>query len=435
MAANAAVAVAALNRRFLLDHPHEAAASLEAMSLAEAAHVLAAQPLPVVVAVWQHLVANVAEALLPALPDNVARHLLSELEPADAAALLNRLDPEARERYFGLLPESIGTELRAMLQYEPDSAGRLMNPHIIPFRANQTARDALNRLRALKTRSMNELLVVDDTGHLRGRVDIQALAFADPRRTLESIAQPIVASVPDTAPREEVVKLLERHTLAALPVVDFSGRLVGIIHQSELVAALAEEASLDIQTMVGVSRDERALSPVSFAVARRLPWLHINLLTAFLAASVVGFFESMIAQFTALAVLMPVVAGQAGNAGQQALAVTMRGLALREIGMRHWARVMFKEINVAVLNGIAIAITTGVAVYLWSRSPGLALVIGTAMVLSLAAAGFAGAIIPIALTRLGQDPAQASSILLTTVTDVVGFLSFLGIATLLAGLL
>jgi len=435
MAANAAVAVAALNRRFLLDHPHEAAASLEAMPLAEAAQVLAAQPLPVVVAVWQHLVANVAEALLPALPDNVARHLLSELEPADAAALLNRLDPEARERYFGLLPERIGTELRAMLQYEPDSAGRLMNPHIIPFRANQTARDALNRLRALKTRSMNELLVVDDTGHLRGRVDIQALAFADPRRTLESIAQPIVASVPDTAPREEVVKLLEQHALAALPVVDFSGRLVGIIHQSELVAALAEEASLDIQTMVGVSRDERALSPVSFAVARRLPWLHINLLTAFLAASVVGLFESTIAQFTALAVLMPVVAGQAGNAGQQALAVTMRGLALREIGMRHWARVMFKEINVAVLNGLAIALTTGVAVLLWSRSPGLALVIGAAMVLSLAAAGFAGAIIPIALTRLGQDPAQASSILLTTVTDVVGFLSFLGIATLLAGLL
>ena len=435
MAANPAVAIAALNRRFLLDHPQEAAASLEAMPLAEASQVLAAQPLPVVVAVWGHLVANVAQALLPTLPDNVARHLLSELEPADAAALLNRLDPEARERYFALLPEAIATELRTMLQYAPDSAGRLMNPHIIPFRARHTVREALSRLRALRARNLNELLVIDDGGHLLGRVELQDLAFADPRRTLESIAHPVLATVPDTAPREEVVELIERNKLAALPVVDFSGRLVGIIHQSELVTALAEEASLDIQTMVGVSRDERALSPVQFAVARRLPWLHINLLTAFLAASVVGFFESTIAQFTALAVLMPVVAGQAGNAGQQALAVTMRGLALREIGMRHWARVMFKEINVAVLNGIAIALTTGVAVLLWSHSPGLALVIGTAMVLSLAAAGFAGAIIPIALTRFGQDPAQASSILLTTVTDVTGFLSFLGIATLLAGLL
>lgn len=435
MSASASAAIAALNRRFLHDHPRAAAQQLESMPPAEVAQLLAAQPVGIITAIWSHLVADAAERLFGKLPDSVIRNLLTELEPADAAALLNRLEPSERERCLALLSERTAAELRALLQYPPDSAGRLMNPHVIPFRADMTARQALNRLRALKPRPINELLIIDAAGHLSGRIEIQDLALADPRKSLESIARPVPVTVPDTALREEVVEKLEQHKIADLPVVDFSGRLVGIIHQSELVTALQEEASLDIQTMVGVSRDERALSAIPFSVSKRLPWLHINLLTAFLAASVVGFFESTIAQFTALAVLMPVVAGQAGNAGQQALAVTMRGLALREIGIRHWPRVVFKEINVAVLNGLAIAVTTAAAVYAWSRSAGLALVIAIAMVLSLAAAGLAGALIPITLTRVGQDPAQASSILLTTVTDVVGFLSFLGTATLLATLL
>jgi magnesium transporter len=160
--------------------------------------------------------------------------------------------------------------------------------------------------------------------------------------------------------------------------------------------------------------------------------MQVNLLTAFLAASVVGIFEDTIARFTALAVLLPVVAGQSGNAGAQALAVTMRGLALREITIRHWLRVTFKEVNVGLLNGLAVAVTCGIGVYFWSGSLGLVAVIAVSMVLAMIAAGFAGAVVPIVLTRLGQDPAQSSSIVLTTVTDVAGFFSFLGIATLLA---
>ena len=168
---------------------------------------------------------------------------------------------------------------------------------------------------------------------------------------------------------------------------------------------------------------------------KRLPWMHINLATAFLAAAVVGLFESTIAQFTALAVLLPVVAGQSGNAGAQAQAVTMRGLALREVTVRQWPRLLRKEIGVGAINGLAIALVTGAGVMFWSGSYGLALVIGTAMVISMIAAGVSGVLIPILLTRLGQDPAQSSSIVLTTVTDVVGFMSFLGIATLLSGVL
>jgi magnesium transporter len=191
----------------------------------------------------------------------------------------------------------------------------------------------------------------------------------------------------------------------------------------------------DIQTMVGASRDERALSGSVFAVRKRMPWLQVNLLTAFLAAAVVGLFESTIAKFTALAVLLPVVAGQSGNAGAQALAVTMRGLALREITARDWLRVMRKEIEVGLLNGIAIAITCGIAVFLWSGSLGLVAVIAVSMVLAMVVAGFAGAVVPVALVKLGQDPAQSSSIVLTTITDVAGFFSFLGIATVLSAFL
>jgi magnesium transporter len=168
---------------------------------------------------------------------------------------------------------------------------------------------------------------------------------------------------------------------------------------------------------------------------KRLPWLNINLLTAFLAAAVVGMFENTIAQFTALAVLLPVVAGQSGNTGMQALAVIMRGLALREIRVAHWQRVLFKEVLVGALNGVAIAIVTGLGVFIWSRSGGLALIIAIAMILSMALAGLAGAAIPLLLSRLGQDPAQSASIILTTVTDVTGFFSFLGLATLLSTLL
>jgi magnesium transporter len=235
--------------------------------------------------------------------------------------------------------------------------------------------------------------------------------------------------------REQITETLEAHKVTTLAFVNLDNRLLGVIRHETLLVAAQAEATLDIQTMVGVSRRERALSKVSFAVRKRLPWLNINLATAFLAAGVVGMFEDTIAQFTALAVLLPVVAGQSGNTGSQALAVTMRGLALREIRTSQWLRVATKEVLVALFNSVVIAAVTAAAVYVWSDSGGLALVIGSSMIVSMVAAGLAGAVIPMLLTWLGQDPAQSSSIILTTVTDVAGFLSFLGIASLLSSML
>ena len=258
---------------------------------------------------------------------------------------------------------------------------------------------------------------------------------AQPETKLKDLVRGTPISVAVTASREEIVESLSSQRLATFPVVDLNSRLVGVIRYRALLAAAEAEATSDIQTMVGASRDETALSRVGFAVKHRLPWLEINLATAFLAAAVVGLFQGTIERFSALAVLLPVVAGQSGNSGMQALAVTMRGLVLREVSIKDWPKLIFKEARVGVLNGLAVAAVTMIGVYLWSHSPGLTLIIGISMTLAMIIAGICGASVPLVLKMVGQDPATASSIVLTTFTDCGGFLSFLGLATLLSGLL
>ena len=435
MSAVPLAAEAALERRYLLDFPLEAAHQLEKIGAAEGAELLGAQPASVALPVWQALSHDVAADMLAAIPPATARQWLTEAEPLASAAALAQLDEPDRLRLLALLEGQVAKELDQLLQYPEGAAGRLMDPRVAPLRTGFTVADALARLKRQRRVGLREMFVIDDAGRLAGRVEIQDLATAAPELPLREITRPPLALVKELDPREELAALLERRPITELPVVDEEGRLAGVIRQAALVAAVERESSVDIQTMVGASRDERALSPPRFAVMKRLPWLQINLLTAFLAAAVVGLFEGTIAKFTALAVLLPVVAGQSGNAGAQALAVTMRGLALREVSLRHWPRIVGKEAAVGLVNGVAVAATTALGVYVWSRSAGLVLVCATAMVISMICAGLAGALVPVLLRRFGQDPATSSSIILTTVTDVVGFSSFLGIATLLSGLL
>jgi magnesium transporter len=431
----AEVAIDALNRRFLLDHPWQAAQQVENMEAADAARVLAHQPATVLLPVLLRVTPNVAAELLRNMPKALTAEILSELLPNDALRMLFLLEHEERAATLLTLNPSVRAEIERLMKYPDDSAGRLMDARITHFRGAFTVDETLDLLRRQRTQATRSLFLVDDANRLSGKVRIQDVAVSDPDTRLQSLATPVAATVTPVTSKDEVVELLERFQLADLPVVDVEGRLLGVIYHAKLLQAIQEEATADMQMMVGASRDERALSPALFAVRKRLPWLQINLLTAFMAAAVVGLFEDTIARFTALAVLLPVVAGQSGNAGAQALAVTMRGLALREITIRHWLRVTFKEVNVGFVNGLAVALTCGIGVYFWSGSFGLVLVIAASMVLAMIAAGFAGAVVPIALTRLGQDPAQSSSIVLTTVTDIAGFFSFLGIATLLASLL
>ena len=435
MPGNAANAVEALNRRYLVDYPADAALALERLDDDDAAGVLAGQPARLLVPVVQRMVPQLAIRLLALLPEHLVGGLLAELMPREALRLVTAMDTAQRDHCLKLVDPYIGRELRTLMEYPEDSAGRLMNTRVPVHRGDRTAGEALAQLRDRRGGENRELFLVDRDNRLAGRVPLEAAALAAPDTPLESLSLPVPAAVTALAPRDEVAEVLDRSGLAALPVTDVDGVLLGVIPQSTLVQTMEEAATADIQAMVGASRDERALSRPSFAVRKRHPWLQVNLLTAFLAASVVGLFEDTIARFTALAVLLPVVAGQSGNAGAQALAVTMRGLALREVTARQWLTVTAKEVSVGLANGLGIAITCGLGVYLWSGSVGLVLVIATSMVLAMVIAGFAGAVVPMVLTRLGQDPAQSSSIVLTTVTDVAGFFAFLGIATLLSGML
>tara|TARA_R110002110_G_scaffold66224_2_gene181634 strand:- start:3896 stop:5209 length:1314 start_codon:yes stop_codon:yes gene_type:complete len=427
--------IEALNRRYLVDHPMLAATRLETLSPEDAAEILQAHPVDLLLPVWSRLVPGVAAMLLVRMPDNAITAILANLPPAAAIRVTSQLKSEDLSRILDFLPDNISKEIQTLMAHPADTAGRLMDPKAQSFREKSTVGQALTLMREAGQGIGTELFLVDDEGRLTARALLQDVAIADSRMKLSRLSKPLTATVQPITPQQEVAELFESREVANLPVTDLDGRLVGVIPETALLHAAQQDATADMQTMVGASRDERALSSPFFAVRKRMPWLQINLLTAFMAAAVVGFFESTIAQFTALAVLLPVVAGQSGNAGAQALAVTMRGLALREITARQWMAVTFKEGQVGLYNGVAIAITCSLGVYFWSGSYGLVLVISSSMILAMIAAGFAGAIVPIMLVRLGQDPAQSSSIVLTTVTDIAGFTAFLGIATLLSGLL
>ncbi|MCY3792802.1 MAG: magnesium transporter, partial [Gammaproteobacteria bacterium] len=362
--------------------------------------------------------------------------LLPHLAPAQAVALLGGMSPSRREEVLRHMSAVEAAELRRLLDYPPASAGRLRDPRIAVFGATTSVRNALERMRAThRGRSIFNLFVVDGAGRLVGAVPLYRAALADPESTLGSLVQGPPARVSAFATQAEVVETMKRSKLTSLAVVDIGEVPIGVLQLNQLMPEFEEEYSADLVSVTGAGKDEGALSSAGFAVRKRLPWLLINLGTAFLAAAVVGLFENTIARFTALAVLLPVVAGQSGNSGSQALAVVLRGLALREITLHYWPRVAVKELSAGVLNGIGVGVVTCAGVYLWSQSVGLVLVIGAAMVLSMAMAGLAGAVIPVLLAALGKDPAQSSSILLTTVTDVVGFFSFLGLATLLSALI
>jgi magnesium transporter len=425
----------ALADSFIDQFPQEATEVLEAAPVEEIAQLLRMQVPERGAQIVGRISTALANSVLRELKPELAGRILGAMDPISAALLLGSFDAPTREALLEKLDPGLARELNELMSYPEGSAGRLMQARAPSIPGRRTIKQALARLRRLPSRDAAVVLVTDDSGKLVGLANLADVVRAEPTVRLETVIQPAPVRVNALTPREEIIDLFSRHRLQLLPVVDLDDRLLGVIRQSTVIQAAQEEAAADLQAMVGVSRDERALSSPWFAMRKRLPWLNINLVTAFLAAAVVGLFENTIAQFTALAVLLPVVAGQSGNTGAQALAVIMRGLALREIRVRHWQRVLIKEVLAGALNGIAIAIVTALGVLLWSHSPGLALVIAIAMVISMALAGLAGAAIPLILTRLGQDPAQSASIILTTVTDVTGFFSFLGLATLLSRLL
>ena len=332
--------VANLRDVYLEQQPRAAARSLEALSDDEIHSVLAGVDAEKLTAALELISIGRAQLLFRGLGREERTQVLTVASPRLALLLLNGVPEQDRDAVLEPLPSALRDDLERLRHFEEDSAGRLMDRPLDSIRVDMTVAETLEVLRRSDLKRLRSFYVVDEDNRLAGRVDMQAVALARPDDLMGEMLVPVEGAVPLTASRADVVAQLDRYRIDSVPVLDRENRLVGVVRYQRLFEAIESVAMADLQRMVGVSADERALSTAFYAVRRRLPWLHINLLTAFLAASVVGLFENLIAQFTALAVLLPVVAGQSGNAGSQALAVTIRGLALREIGTREWRRVL-----------------------------------------------------------------------------------------------
>lgn len=425
-----------LVKTFFEKHPSDAARALEALPSEEARSVLHTLPLDVASAAVEFLNPQAASVIFDDLTPDEAKPFLEKVSPKRMTDILLDLPQEKRDRFLSALDPSRARTLTALLTYPPQTAGGMMSPGVITLGRDLTVGEAIRVLRSLgKKKPLYYVYVTDAENRLQGVLGMRELILADPHTPVGSLMMKEVVSVPVQTDREEVVKLAAKHRYLTIPVVDQENRPLGMIYSEDLIEAAEEEASEDLQKMFGAGGDEEVLSPIRFSLKKRLPWLHVNLATAFLAASVVGLFENTIARITTLAVFLPVVAGQGGNTGAQTLAVVIRGLALGQIEKAVARKVLLKETCLGVLNGIIVGAVTALVAYLWEGNPYFGLVIGLAMVVNMAVACVAGAGIPIAMRALGWDPAQSSSIILTTITDVVGFFSFLGLATLFQRLL
>lgn len=434
METKAEIARHSLRTEYFKQYPKDAAGTLDSFPVDTILEYLRQLPITYARAIFFRLNADTIIDIIARMEDSLFAQLFTEVNTQLGARLLSRLDTDDILSKLALLPDVISREIKDFLNYQAGTAGYLMETTVTTFDADNSVQDVLHRIRKLGDRNIVAVYVVDDEGKLSGIIPVQFIAISQPSEKLRTLMEPS-PSVNAMASREEILEVIEKEHLLQIPVTDVNNHLLGVIRNETLISATKKDITENLQAMFGAGREEQALSKISFAVRKRLPWLQVNLATAFLASMVVGFFEDTIAQITILAIFLPVVAGQSGNTGSQALAVTMRGLALKEIRISQWFKVARKEIMVGFINGVAVALTTGIIVYFWASSMGIAIVIGISMVLSMIIAGFAGAVIPIALKAVGQDPATSSSIILTTVTDICGFLSFLGLATLLSSAL
>ena len=324
-----------LIQRFVELHPEEVALQLDDVGADEAVGVLQYEAAASAAKVLQRMELDRGSRILAHLGDEAVGLLLKQLDEAVTARLLAQLDEAERARILALAGAERGREIQEILSYPPSTAGSLMDAQVSTFAVDCAVGTALERVRQLGNRRTMALVLRDENDRYAGVVRLPDVVAADPELLLGELRDDTAVQVQPMTPREEVVELLNTYRLTSLPVVDFQEQVIGVIHHDGLVNAAQQDLAANVQEMVGVSAEERALSKPWVGIRSRLPWLHINLVTAFLAAAVVGLFEDTIAKFTALAVLLPVVAGQSGNTGAQALAVTMRGLALREIRTSH----------------------------------------------------------------------------------------------------
>jgi len=379
----------------------------------------------------EHLDEDVQREVVDRMPRAALARLLDRVENDVAVDILRGLAPSDAARVLSNM--ATAGEVSPLLQHADESAGGLMTRGYVALHKDMTAAEAITYLRLRKpfAEEAYYLYVLDAANRLQGVVNLRQLIVSDPEDRIEDVmARDAVAVAPGTD-QEEAARLIQHYRLRALPVVDEEGVLRGIITADDLIDVITEEATEDMYRLAGLSADESIFAPVPVSARRRFPWLVLNLATAFLAAGMVAVFEDTIAKAAALAIFMPIVAGQGGNAGIQTITIVVRGIALGEIEASDARRVLGKEIALGILRGLLFGVIVGLIAWAWKGNWAWGFVVGLAMLLNMLVAGLLGAVIPLTLRALKADPAIASGIFLTTFTDLLGFFFLLGLATLL----
>lgn len=369
--------------------------------------------------------------LLESFGRSDVRDLFEELEHDDAADILGELPSGHAERILAQIEPEESREIAALMRYDEESAGGVMTTEIVSVQESATVSEAIDEIRrqAEEGEDFYAVFVVDDKSRLRGTVSFQDLIISRPNKPIRELTEPVVAAVPARMDQEEVARIMSRYNLVSIPVVDTIDRLIGRVTFDDVMDIVEAETTEDILRFSGASGEEYLRGGVGEAIKNRLPWLVLALVTTSIAATVVYFFRETVERAVILAAIMPVIAALGGNAGTQTLAVTVRRLALSEERSGQWG-VIFKEVAVGLANGAVIGLLGAVAgLFLPDGGLYLGVVILTAMWLNLIVAGFAGAFIPVILERLGIDPAIASSVFFTALTDIFGFFFLLGLAS------
>ena len=373
---------------------------------------------------------EMAAQLLADRPAEEIAKLVQEIPSDDAAALVDYLPEELSTAVLELMRPKESGQVGNLLEFPEKTAGRIMNPNVFALSEDLTVGEGISQLQSSRDVEMVfYLYIVDARRHLVGVTSLRRLLLVSPETPLKRIMTPDVISVRVDTDQEEAARLVASYNLLAIPVVDEENKLVGVITVDDVIDVIKDEATEDIYRLAGVTSDERVFTPPGESLTKRLPWLAVNLVTAFIAASVVSLFEHTIDQVVALAVFMPIVAGMGGNAGTQTLTVIVRGIALGELNWGNSRKALFKEALVGLGNGLVLGALGALVVWLMKGNPVLGGVLGLAMVINMFIAGTAGTLIPLGLRAMKVDPALASSVFITTFTDVAGFASFLGLAT------
>ncbi|KGE03219.1 magnesium transporter [Pseudohaliea rubra] len=420
---------------------------LRKMEPADAAHLLESSPPRSRQVLWQLIDDDLQGEVLNELGDELQLEFLSALEPAQVAQLTEGLDDDDVADILQQLPDEVTFEVleamdhqdRARLEqvifYADDTAGGLMNTDAITIRADLTLDVVLRYLRRHESipEATDNLIVVTRKDRYIGLLPLRTLLVSDPSHSVRELMLTSQQALPVDMPDDEVARLFERNDWVSAPVVDEDGRLLGRITIDDVVDVIREDADHSLMALAGLDEDEDTFAPVLRTARRRTVWLGVNLVTAFLAAAVISQFQDTIERVVALAVLMPIVASMGGIAGTQSVTVLVRAMALGQInsGNRSW--LILREAYVGIINGLLWAVVVATAAALWFDSPAIGAIIAAAMVINLITAGLSGAVLPLLLQRLRIDPALAGGVVLTTVTDVVGFVAFLGLAAAFYG--